>query len=212
MEYLKIRNWEKWQTYRSDRGQPPWIKIHRCVMRDPEWVSLTDEERGQLVAMWLLAADHGGEIPANPTLIKKLCFMSKEPNVSKFIDLNFIEPSVGHSDVNMASTWRQDDEPEESRVEKNIYSAEALPNNIPYKEIIDYLNQKANTHFKHDTAATKRFIKARWNEGFDLSAFKYVIDVKCAQWLTDPNMVSYLRPMTLFGTRFESYLNEPMVT
>ena len=212
MEYLKIRNWEKWQTYRSDRGQPPWIKIHRCVMRDPEWVSLTDEERGQLVAMWLLAADHGGEIPASPTLIRKLCFMSKEPNVSKFIDLNFIEPSVGHSGVNMASTWRQDDEPEESRVEKNIYSAEALPNNIPYKEIIDYLNQKANTHFKHDTTATKRFIKARWNEGFDLSAFKYVIDVKCGQWLTDPKMVSYLRPMTLFGTRFESYLNEPMVT
>jgi uncharacterized phage protein (TIGR02220 family) len=101
---------------------------------------------------------------------------------------------------------------EKNRKEKNIYSAEALPNNIPYKEIIDYLNQKANTHFKHDTAATKRFIKARWNEGFDLSAFKYVIDVKCGQWMTDPHMLQYIRPMTLFGTKFESYLNEPMVT
>ena len=78
----------------------------------------------------------------------------------------------------------------------------------PYQEIISYLNQKANTHFKHDTTATKRFIKARWNEGFDLSAFKYVIDVKCSQWLTDPHMLPYIRPQTLFGTKFESYLNE----
>ena len=53
-------NWDKWQTYRKDRGQPPWIKIHRRLMRNPEWVSLTDAERGQLVSMWLLAADHDG--------------------------------------------------------------------------------------------------------------------------------------------------------
>lgn len=91
---------------------------------------------------------------------------------------------------------------------KDIYSAEAPFNNIPYKKIIDYLNQQANTHFKHTTKATQNFIKARWNENFKFDAFKYVIDVKCSQWLTDPKMVSYLRPQTLFGTKFESYLNE----
>jgi len=102
MEYLKITNWEKWQTYRSDRGQPPWIKIHRCVMRNPEWVSLSDAERGQLVAIWLLAADHDGVIPASAALIQKLCYMSKEPNLSKFNELGFING-------NMASSGRQDD-------------------------------------------------------------------------------------------------------
>uniref|UniRef100_A0A6M3JQ34 Uncharacterized protein n=1 Tax=viral metagenome TaxID=1070528 RepID=A0A6M3JQ34_9ZZZZ len=94
MEYLKIHNWDKWQTYRSDRNQPPWIKIHRCVMRHPEWVSLTDAERGQLVAIWLLGADHDGVIPASPTIVQKLCFMEKSPDFDRFIELGFIENSI----------------------------------------------------------------------------------------------------------------------
>ena len=96
--------------------------------------------------------------------------------------------------------------PEENN---NIVEKESRPaNNIPYKAIVSYLNEKANTHFKHDTNETKRLIKARINQGFDLKAFEYVIDVKCQAWLTNPNMVNYLRPQTLFGTKFESYLNE----
>ena len=39
--------------------------------------------------------------------------------------------------------------------------------------------------------------------------FKTVIDKKCAEWLQDGNMVQYLRPETLFGTKFETYLNQP---
>jgi len=92
---------------------------------------------------------------------------------------------------------------------KNIVEKESRPtNNIPYKAIISYLNEKANTHFKHDTPETKRLIKARWNQGFKLDAFKYVVDVKCENWMCDEKMVAYLRPATLFGTKFESYLNE----
>jgi len=107
MEYLKINNWDKWQTYRADRGQPPWIKIHRRIMRNPEWVSSTDEERGQLVAIWLLAADRDGVIPASSELIQKLCFMTKPPNLSKFMDLGFIKTS----DAIMTPTRRQHDHP-----------------------------------------------------------------------------------------------------
>lgn len=114
MEYLKIANWDRWQTYRKDRGQPPWIKIHRCLMRNPEWVQLKDEERGQLVAIWLLAADHDGAIPASRELVYKLCFMSDLPNLELFTSLGFIEPGA-----NVASEGRQHDHPEESRVEKN---------------------------------------------------------------------------------------------
>ena len=55
-------------------------------MRDPEWVSLSDAERGQLVGMWLLAADRDGVIPASTELIQKLSFMESEPNINKFIE------------------------------------------------------------------------------------------------------------------------------
>lgn len=79
---------------------------------------------------------------------------------------------------------------------------------IPYNEIIDYLNQKTNKHFRHNISKTKSAIKSRWKEGFRESDFKYVIDVKCSQWLNDSQMSKYLRPETLFGNKFESYLNE----
>lgn len=101
---LRIRNWGKWQSYRSDRGQPPWIKLHKCVMRNSEWVGMTDAQRGRLVAIWLLAADHDGVIPASKDVIRKLCFMDDEPDIELFIELGFIE-----NGDNVTSDWRQDD-------------------------------------------------------------------------------------------------------
>lgn len=80
---------------------------------------------------------------------------------------------------------------------------------IPYKKIIDYLNRKTNSHYRPTSKATRRLIKARYNEGFIDIDFKTVIDKKCAEWLQDGNMVQYLRPETLFGTKFEAYLNQP---
>ena len=38
--------------------------------------------------------------------------------------------------------------------------------------------------------------------------FKKVIDVKSLEWNKDPKMCKYLRPETLFGNKFEGYLNE----
>jgi uncharacterized phage protein (TIGR02220 family) len=82
------------------------------------------------------------------------------------------------------------------------------PDKIPYQEIITYLNQKTGKNFSHKSKETRRLIQARWNQAFRLPHFIQVIDTKCAKWLSDPNMIDYLRPQTLFGTKFESYLNE----
>lgn len=79
---------------------------------------------------------------------------------------------------------------------------------VPVAEIVEYLNQKTGKHFTTKAAATKKKINARWNEGHGLDEFKKVIDVKSAEWLGQSDMVQYLRPETLFGTKFEAYLNE----
>ncbi len=79
---------------------------------------------------------------------------------------------------------------------------------IPYKEIVDYLNQRIGTHYRHTTKKTKRLIRARWSDGFRLIDFKTVIEKKAMEWLGDEEMEKYLRPPTLFGTKFESYLNQ----
>ena len=102
---------------------------------------------------------------------------------------------------------------DKNSIDKNsidkIYSLEKQ-DTIPYKEIIDYLNLKTNSNYKHSTNKTKDLIKARINEGFTLDDFKKVIDVKTNEWINDNKMNIYLRPSTLFGTNFESYLNQPI--
>ena len=97
-------------------------------------------------------------------------------------------------------------------------SKETLPNNKDInnhsykekeKEIIEYLNAKAKTHFRASSRTTQMHIRARLDEGFAVEDFKTVIDKKCAEWI-GTDFAQYLRPVTLFGTKFESYLNAPV--
>lgn len=77
----------------------------------------------------------------------------------------------------------------------------------PTEEVINHLNSRAGTHYKATTANTRKLIKARLKEGFTIDEFKTVIDKKCAEWGNNPEMAQYLRPETLFGSKFEGYLN-----
>jgi uncharacterized phage protein (TIGR02220 family) len=78
---------------------------------------------------------------------------------------------------------------------------------IPHKDIVEYLNEKADKKFKHGSKATQEKIRARWNEGHRVEDFQKVINNMVAIWKGDSKMDQYLRPETLFGTKFESYLN-----
>jgi uncharacterized phage protein (TIGR02220 family) len=75
-----------------------------------------------------------------------------------------------------------------------------------YNAVIEHLNSKAGTSYRASANATQRHINARIAEGFTLDDFKTVIDKKCAEW-SKTDMAKYLRPETLFGSKFESYLN-----
>lgn len=109
----------------------------------------------------------------------------------------------------------------ESEIESdNIYSADQSPvNNVdnvdepnnkqmPYNEIVDYLNLKAGTSYRSTSSKTKILIKARYNEKFTIDDFKTVIDKKVLEW-KGTEFEKFLRPETLFGPKFESYLNQP---
>jgi uncharacterized phage protein (TIGR02220 family) len=84
----------------------------------------------------------------------------------------------------------------------------AIRNITIHDEIINYLNQICGSKYKSTTPATKSVIQSRLKEGFKLDDFKKVIDIKSEEWLNDPKMCVYLRPTTLFGTKFEGYLNQ----
>ena len=92
------------------------------------------------------------------------------------------------------------------KVSKDIVpQSETVP---PYKTIIDYLNDKAGTKYRSSSKDTQKHIKARFNNGFTLEDFKTVIDNKVFEWGNNSKMSVYLRPKTLFGTKFEDYLNQ----
>ena len=84
-------------------------------------------------------------------------------------------------------------------------------NNAVYDAIVAHLNEKAHTNYKPTTESTRRLINARLAEGHSVEDFMTVIDHKCAEWLGS-GMAQYLRPQTLFGTKFEGYLNAPDYT
>ena len=91
-----------------------------------------------------------------------------------------------------------------------IYNNTNILNNI-YSQVINYLNEKTERtgkdRYNSTSTKTKTLIKARLKEKYELEDFKIVIDKKCKEWL-GTDMEKYLRPETLFGNKFESYLKQ----
>jgi uncharacterized phage protein (TIGR02220 family) len=219
---LLINGWERWQTYRSNRGTPPWIKVYRNLLSNQEWALLSDSEKGQLVSIWILAADKKGVIPANGKIIQKMCQLDSQPNISKFIELGFLQPNGDQVAAKWLPSGCQVGTPEtetetETETERDSKlgqekNARVRRPQIPFAEIVQHLNEKAGTDFKPQTKATQKDITARFSEGFVLSDFFDVIDYKSEEWKNEPEWAKYLRPITLFGTKFESYLQASRTT
>lgn len=108
-------------------------------------------------------------------------------------------------------------EPEKEKTKSKSQASlksDAKSNPIPYKDILDYLNEKANKNFNPKAEGHRKLIRARWNEGYKLEDFKKVIDNKTSQWLGKKSfdgkpLDQFLRPSTLFAQKhFDNYLNE----
>ena len=96
----------------------------------------------------------------------------------------------------------------QNSIDKNRLDKNSIEYKYIVEQIIEYLNIKTGKHYKTNTSNTIKHIKARLDEGYILEDFKKVIDNKTLEWLNDKKMNQYLRPDTLFGTKFESYLNQ----
>lgn len=120
-----------------------------------------------------------------------------EANASKSQQIGGVSESVSDSvSVSVSDSDIEEDIKIRSPAEPNITA-----------EVVDYLNQKLGTRYKADTEKTRRLIRARIREGATLEDFRKVIDKKVKEW-RGTKYEPYLRPETLFGTKFESYLNQ----
>ncbi len=133
----------------------------------------------------------GSDYPSN---LKTACISCNKGRGNNPIPIPFQEHSEN----------TPDERERERERERETYILSGKPD---FESVVDYLNKKTGKRFRASTKTTRRHIQARWNEGFCIGDFKAVVDNKTNEWLNDSKMVEYLRPETLFGTKFESYLN-----
>ena len=135
--------------------------------------------------------------------------------VSELVEAGYLKSVVDKNDSNKRTITLYAKMPIPIRKNEDTYTQKCEDNNTIYnttklnifKEVISYLNDKANTTFKDSNKANQRMISARMDEGHTLEDFKTVVDNMVAKW-KGTEWEQYLRPQTLFqASKFENYLN-----
>lgn len=72
--------------------------------------------------------------------------------------------------------------------------------------VIESMNKILNSRYTASKSVMK-FINARLSEGFVLNDFETVLVSKHREWSKNVEMAQHLTPSTLFGGKFEGYLN-----
>lgn len=72
--------------------------------------------------------------------------------------------------------------------------------------VVEYLNERTGKRYRSKSVQAKH-IFARLSEGYSVDDCKTVIDNKTEEWL-GTDMEKYLRIETLFGSKFDGYLNQ----
>jgi hypothetical protein len=88
MNYLRVKNWEAFQHYK-DRS-PPWIKLHRDLLRDYDFIRLQDASKLHLMLIWLLASQMDNKIPADERYIRNQIGVTGEIDFNELIDKGFL--------------------------------------------------------------------------------------------------------------------------
>lgn len=206
MHCLLLANWEtkQWHGLEIKRGQ---FLTSTVKLSDACGLSR------QTVSECLKRLSETGELTVETTNKYSLITVK---NYDRYQDekLFVVKPAV-NSVVKSAvkSAVKNLDSKVNSKVNSKVDTTKEVKNlkNVKKKEdiytVVSYLNDRASTSYKPDSDKTQRLITARLNEGYTVDDFKTVIDKKTDEW-KDTEMQKYLRPETLFGTKFESYLNQ----
>lgn len=70
-----VKNWNKFQHYKC--RVPPWIKLHKQLLDDPEWFALSGDASKMLASCWLIASENNGELPSAKVIAFRLRITEK---------------------------------------------------------------------------------------------------------------------------------------
>ena len=174
---IRIKNWSKHQHFK-DRT-PPWIKLYREILDDPDWHDLDGESAKALVGLWLVASEDESRSGALPEL-RKLAFRLRVSESDLNQTLTKLKNWLIFDDISAISTRYQSDAPEtetetetETEAEAEITDANAsvvaskpTTPSCPHQEIIAAYHEilPSLTRVRDWTTARQAFLRKRWNE------------------------------------------------
>lgn len=121
--YLSVKNWEEFQHYK-DRS-PPWIKLHRELLRDYEFSCLQDASKLHLMLIWLLSSQLDNRIPNDAAWIQRQIGVSDPVDLTALIDNGFLLASDVLADCKQSAMPETETETERTAPQKPL-SADAL--------------------------------------------------------------------------------------
>lgn len=180
-----------------DEGEPWYPTFHVCRRRLEMSAKRSKDGRKSVAKRWANRQEEG-------TSIGTYKDTDEGTNDRCRVGTNSTEVSRGENEVRM----RRGEE-SSKRVESGTDDGGSpMPDGpVPYGAIVGRLNQRAGADYRPSSRATRRLIDARWREGYRLPDFEAVVDAKCSEW-AGTEMAKYLRPQTLFGTKFEAYRSQ----
>jgi uncharacterized phage protein (TIGR02220 family) len=195
-----------------------WLSSSKHVIEERKWIYNTYKDWQKQMPFWsestIKRAIHSMEKQGylisgnwNKTKMDNTKWYTIDYERVEVLDEHASEPSMDQDEPSSDSDWIVEETSLNQAIPEST-SKITSKKKIPVVEIIQYLNEKTKASYKPSNHKTQNIIRTRLGEGFTVNDFKHVIDIKTAEWLPDPHMYKYLRPETLFGTKFESYLNQ----
>ena len=179
-----------------------WIKLHRQLLDDPVWTTATADQKASLSSLAKRAGVSVQSVRSAIARFEKLDFLTNES--TKTGRLISVMKWATYQEREDAPNKEASKDPTKTQ---QLSRSKECKKDIPYVEIVSILNEATGKKYRAGTSTTQSLIKVRWNEGFRLEDFRAVIHGRVATWGNNPEMAEYLRPQTLFGPKFEAYLN-----
>ena len=218
--WIKLhRKLEKWEWYQDSKTFHLFIHLILQANHQPKkWRGIMIE-RGQFITgLHSLKSQTGISIQSTRTSLERLKSTSeitiKTTNKYSIVTIcKYNEYQDDKREINKQTnklTNKQLTNNQQQPIIKELNKEEDTMSGKPdfVAEVIKFLNLSVRKNYKLNTPKTKALIASRVKEGFTLDNFKTVIAKKSLEWAGDAKMEKYLRPETLFGTKFESYLNQ----
>jgi len=188
-----------------------WLGISKHQIEGRTWVYNTYEEWQKQLPFWSVSTIKRTILSLEMKgLLLSANFNAMKMDKTKWYSIDYEKlQELEDSTIERPASPTPDAATEEVAEEtKELDVSPSVKKIIPFAEIIHYLNEKTGKNFRSGSNKTKELIHARYGEGFTLEDFKRVIDLKSVEWQSNPNWNKFLRPETLFGTKFEAYLNQ----